>query len=99
MCWLERVPPTGSSQQIGEMLVAPIGYKGYDSHRLYRWVQRQKDRGEAEERKRLLYVACTRARQELHLLGTATQTAKSEIKPGDSKSLLATAWPALLQNS
>jgi ATP-dependent exoDNAse (exonuclease V) beta subunit len=47
-----------------------------------------------EERKRLLYVACTRARRELHLLGTAVASA-SGVRVQRSDSLLHTAWPAL----
>jgi ATP-dependent helicase/nuclease subunit A len=43
--------------------------------------------------KRLLYVACTRARRELHLLGTATMSA-SGLRGGDKKSLLEVGWPA-----
>jgi len=80
-----------------EMLVAPIGYRGDEKHPTYRWVQRQIRMRTDEELKRLLYVACTRARRSLHLLGTATMTA-SGLKPGDAKSLLATAWPALEQD-
>jgi ATP-dependent exoDNAse (exonuclease V) beta subunit len=87
---LERTDPSGGD----EMLVAPIGSKGGDKHPTYAWVQRQRDLRADEERKRLLYVACTRARQELHLLGTATMTA-SGLQPGDRKSLLNAAWPAL----
>jgi len=77
-----------------EMLVAPIGYRGDEKHPTYRWVQKQLSQRADEELKRLLYVACTRARKSLHLLGTAMITA-SGLKPGDPKSLLATAWPAL----
>jgi len=77
-----------------EMLVAPIGYRGDEKHPTYRWVQRQIRMRTDEELKRLLYVACTRARRSLHLLGTATMT-PSGLRPGDAKSLLATAWPAL----
>jgi ATP-dependent helicase/nuclease subunit A len=91
VCSLER---TNAVAGESEMLVAPIGYRGGDTHPTYRWVQRQKRRREDEELKRLLYVACTRARKSLHLLGTATMTA-SGLKPEDSKSLLGTAWPAL----
>lgn len=91
---LERTNPVTGDP---EMLVAPIGYRGGDKHPSYRWVQRQRSRREDEELKRLLYVACTRARRSLHLLGTATMTA-SGLKPGDAKSLLATAWPALRRN-
>ena len=77
-----------------EFLVAPIGAKGDDSDPLYRWVTVQRRIRVNEERKRLFYVACTRARTELHLFGTAT-VASSGLKPGDADSLLAAAWPAL----
>jgi ATP-dependent exoDNAse (exonuclease V) beta subunit len=87
---LEQTGPDGND----EMLVAPIGSKGGEKHPTYAWVQRQRDIRVDEERKRLLYVACTRARKELHLLGTATVTA-SGLQPGDRKSLLNAAWPAL----
>lgn len=80
-----------------EMLVAPIGYRGKDKHPTYAWVQRQRMLRSDEELKRLLYVACTRARKSLHLLGTAT-ICSSGLRPGDPKSLLATAWPALEQD-
>ena len=87
---LERTNAEGDS----ELLVAPIGFRGGEKHPTYAWVQKQRERRVDEERKRLLYVACTRARKELHLLGTATQT-KSGLTPGDSKSLLTVAWPAI----
>jgi ATP-dependent exoDNAse (exonuclease V) beta subunit len=87
---LERTNPTGGD----EMLVAPIGSKDDEKHPTYAWVQKQRSLRIDEERKRLLYVACTRARRELHLLGTATLSA-SGLEPGDSKSLLSAAWPAL----
>ena len=88
---LERTNPTTGEP---EMLVAPIGDRGGAKHPTYKWVRKQRSRREDEELKRLLYVACTRARKSLHLLGTATMTA-SGLKPGDAKSLLETAWPAL----
>jgi ATP-dependent helicase/nuclease subunit A len=87
---LERTDAEGAD----EMLVAPIGSKGGEKHPTYAWVQKQRELRADEERKRLLYVACTRARKELHLLGTATMNA-SGLQPGDSKSLLNAAWPAL----
>ncbi len=86
---LERTNAEGED----EMLVAPIGAKGGESHPTYKWVQKQRTERQNEEVKRLLYVACTRARRELHLLGTATMGA-SGLKSGDSKSLLDVGWPA-----
>ena len=92
LCSLERRNPFGPGQD--EFLVAPIGAKGDDSSPLYQWVRKQRSLRFDEERKRLFYVACTRARQELHLLGTAT-VSSSGLTPGSKNSLLATAWPAL----
>jgi ATP-dependent helicase/nuclease subunit A len=87
---LERTDAGGGD----EMLVAPIGSRGGEKHPTYAWVQKQRDLRVDEERKRLLYVACTRARKELHLLGTASITATG-LQPGDRMSLLSAAWPAL----
>jgi len=86
---LERTTENGQS----EMLVAPIGAKGDDKHATYRWVQRLRTARQEQEIKRLLYVACTRARRQLHLLGTATLT-QSDLKGGDKNSLLDVGWPA-----
>ncbi len=47
-----------------------------------------------EEHNAFFYVACTRARRELHLLGAAVFGA-SGLRPPNEESLLATAWPAL----
>lgn len=90
ICSLER---TNALTGEPEMLVAPIGHRGGDKHWTYAWVQRQRKRRADEELKRLLYVACTRARQSLHLLGTAT-LGKSGLRT-DARSLLGVGWPAL----
>jgi ATP-dependent helicase/nuclease subunit A len=100
ICWLQRpisfTPCEVSHHQPekDEILVAPVGPKGERSEPLYQWVRRQKSQREAEERKRLLYVACTRARRELHLFGTVTVSHAGPDEPR-AGSLLATAWPAL----
>ena len=93
ICMLERV--SIDSPSYDELLVAPIGSKGGARHPLYQWVQKQRTLREAEERKRILYVACTRARRELHLFGAAVVTGQGELQPGPQDSLLASAWPAL----
>jgi ATP-dependent exoDNAse (exonuclease V) beta subunit len=78
-----------------DFFVAPIGAKGSGTKDpLYAWVQKQRRLRYSEERKRLFYVACTRSRQELHLIGTAAYGEKGLRKP-TAGSLLATAWPAL----
>ncbi|MGB7190554.1 MAG: UvrD-helicase domain-containing protein [Acidobacteriaceae bacterium] len=89
ICSLERTNATRGS----EMLVAPIGNRGDEKHPTYAWVRRQLSRRADEELKRVLYVAATRARRSLHLLGTAIAT-KDGLK-ADSRSLLGVGWPAL----
>jgi ATP-dependent exoDNAse (exonuclease V) beta subunit len=93
ICMLERV--SLDNPDVDELLVAPIGSKGEETHPLYQWVRRQRQMREDEERKRIFYVACTRARRELHLFGTAVIGTKGSLDPGWQDSLLATAWPAL----
>ncbi|HUY81234.1 MAG TPA: UvrD-helicase domain-containing protein [Acidobacteriaceae bacterium] len=93
--WLERTnPATGKV----EMLAAPIGDRGDDTHATYAWVQRQRKQQMREELKRVLYVACTRARKSLHLMGTAEMTASGGLKLSSEDSLLRTAWPALKED-
>jgi len=93
ICMLERV--SVDDPDVDELLVAPIGSKGEDTHPLYQWVRKQRQMREDEERKRVFYVACTRTRRELHLFGTAVIGNRGSLEPGWPDSLLATAWPAL----
>jgi ATP-dependent helicase/nuclease subunit A len=94
--WLESsVTPGPGLESEDEVLVAPMGEKGAENGHLYKWVQRQKNKRETEERKRLFYVACTRAAQELHLFAAATMTARGLTPGNGTSSLLVTAWPAL----
>jgi ATP-dependent helicase/nuclease subunit A len=96
LLWLERATPHASStDEPTEILIAPIKQKGSDDEPLLQWVKRQIAARDAEERKRLLYVACTRARRELHLFGAVEVEEEKGIRPPKSGTLLATAWPAL----
>jgi ATP-dependent helicase/nuclease subunit A len=93
---LERVRPDAAEENEArdEVLVAPLGSRG-EQHRTYKWIQSTRSARQAGERKRLFYVACTRARRQLHLLGTAELSSSGELRPGAPESLLACAWPAL----
>ncbi len=53
---------------------------------------------DAYEQQRLLYVATTRAKRHLHLLGHATPNAKTGIPNATNGSLLASLWPAVKQH-
>ncbi len=97
--WLEQTRLVGESEQEEqEFVVAPIG-RNAEPGGIYQWINEQQSRREDDEARRLLYVATTRARSELHLLGTATmKVAKDgvpELGPGNRHTLLGIAWEAL----
>ena len=105
LSWLERgVAPDAdavdqeSACAVTEFLVAPLQPKGTESGSAKSLVNKARRERESQETRRLLYVAATRAREELHLF------ARSEFKTADDQSLalvppadglLATAWPGL----
>lgn len=104
LSWFERgLPPEDESAdpetagEITEFLVAPFQQKGADSGNAKKWVDRVRRDRESQEARRLLYVAATRAREELHLFArpsykTAGGGATELVQPRES--LLKTAWPA-----
>ena len=93
--WLEQTRLVGPEEEVAsEFVVAPIGRNGKPGD-IYAWIGELQGRREDDEAKRLFYVAATRARKELHLLGTAVTKVNNELSPGDRRSLLGIAWPAL----
>ena len=82
-----------SDAETAPIVLAPIAERGEGSKELNAWLRGLIKAREAAERKRLFYVACTRAREELHLFASPNMTTKREIRPAYG-SLLATAWPA-----
>jgi len=102
LSWLERgLPPEISALDAGEVtefLVAPIQTKGAERGRTQCWVESVRRLREIDEASRILYVAATRARDELHLFARPeykTEKDGSLTLAEPSNSLLATAWPAL----
>jgi ATP-dependent helicase/nuclease subunit A len=80
------------------LVFAPLTAAGADVDPIYRWAELL-ERGRTEqERARLLYVAATRAKRDLHLLGTVETRIKegiTEIKPPRRGSMLALLWDAV----
>ena len=94
--WLEFDGATGGDGGDGSasVVLAPIWEKGTDSDKLSRWLTGVRARREAAERKRVFYVATTRAREELHLFGAIALTVKGELARPRYDSLLGACWPA-----
>ncbi|MGH9666635.1 MAG: 3'-5' exonuclease, partial [Bryobacteraceae bacterium] len=92
--WLER--PSESSP--GELLLAPIPEAGTTDDPLSRYVKSVENRKEEYESARLLYVAATRARKQLHLLGHTTckrDQGRLALNRPEASSLLRRLWPAV----
>jgi ATP-dependent helicase/nuclease subunit A len=104
LSWLERgLPPEieanggDNSGEVTEFLIAPFSPKGSDRSEAKKWVDDLRRAREKQEERRLLYVAATRAREELHLFAqlswkTAKDGSPALVEPRDS--MLQAAWPA-----
>ncbi len=99
LTWLERgLPDSDDSAAVTEFLIAPFQPKGADRGKTKEWVDQVYREREHQEIRRILYVAATRAREELHFF------IRPEYKAGaggelilcePSESLLSAAWPSL----
>jgi ATP-dependent exoDNAse (exonuclease V) beta subunit len=98
LSWLERgLARPNESGEITEFLVAPFQQKGKDRGEAKAWVDRVYRERERQEDRRILYVAATRAREELHFFAHPAYEEENGtlVLVPPSESLLATAWPAL----
>jgi ATP-dependent helicase/nuclease subunit A len=75
-----------------DLLLAPIEEKGGETSALYEFLSDLNKEKEDYESLRLLYVAATRAKSQLHLFGHLEISKEGEWKP-HSKSLLNKLWP------
>jgi ATP-dependent exoDNAse (exonuclease V) beta subunit len=97
LVWHEEPDPqTGDAQ----LMIAPIREAGADdgADATYAYVQAQEKARQREEDARLLYVAATRAKRSLHLIGATKVKLEKGVEtasPPPAASLLATLWPAV----
>ena len=89
--WLE-LPGEGAEP---ELLLAPFSAAGSrDERSLAKYIQRLRRQRTRLERARLLYVAATRARRELHWFGTAPVDNAGELAPR-ADTALGLLWPTI----
>ncbi len=99
LSWLERgLAEPDESGEIAEFLIAPFQPKGAERSSAKAWVDDAIRAREQQEMRRILYVAATRAREELHFFARPAYKTEPDgsltlVEPRNS--LLATAWPAL----
>ncbi len=76
------------------LLLAPIEETGTDPSLLYRYIKKINSQKDLSEAARLLYVATTRAKCQLHLFGHIPESTKGDILPA-AGSPLGLMWPYL----
>ncbi len=80
------------------LILGPISHKGSEQRDPVSQFLAARERIRAEqESHRLLYVALTRARQELHLFAELSITQDKGLREPDGRSLLSRVWPVLVQ--
>ncbi len=96
--------PRGDDQRLllwlehrGELLLAPIAESGGDKDPIYGYLASIERRKSDQETARLLYVAATRARRGLHLLGAAKVKEDGTIGEPESRSFLKLLWPMVAE--
>jgi ATP-dependent exoDNAse (exonuclease V) beta subunit len=79
----------------GELLLAPISESGRGDDPIYEYLAKIEARKAEQEVARLLYVAATRARRNLHLLGSVKVKDDGAIGEPKSNSFLKLLWKAV----
>ncbi|HEX4944606.1 MAG TPA: UvrD-helicase domain-containing protein [Usitatibacteraceae bacterium] len=93
--WMER-PRAGRGGGQTDLLLAPVNAAGSDRDSIHEYIRALDKRKGDLENGRLLYVAATRAKRRLHLLGDAKLGDASDpaaLKGPRKGSLLAKLWP------
>lgn len=100
--WLESPRAEPARARAGgdsDLLLAPIQETGAQADPIYAWLEAFDRRKARHEDERLLYVAATRARRRLYLLGATglaqDATGGSVPRPPAEGTLLARIWPVL----
>ncbi len=95
--WMEQ--PNRVTPDSTDLLLAPIHETGADRDPIYAWLEKLDAEKESFEDERLLYVAVTRAKQRLHLLGDIGLASDREgvigIRSPGKKTLLGKLWPVV----
>jgi len=103
--WMEQprvLPHHAPGENLGvrgetDLLLAPIQETGADDDPIHGWLRKLDAEKERLEAGRLLYVAATRARERLHLLGEARIATDEDgvprVKAPGERTLLSRLWP------
>ena len=91
LSWTDLPDEHGNERKV----ISPVGPRvEVENDPVHRFIEQSETAKERHEQARLLYVACTRARKSLHLLGHTLVSADA-CKPPSKNSLLRMLWPAV----
>lgn len=93
LLWMERQREDKSSA----LILAPVHATGQETDSIYHYIKMQQAIKNEYEKSRLLYVAATRAKKQLHLFFNLKTDEKNSVKPA-AGSLLDKLWPAIKNN-
>ena len=93
LSWFDVPNAEGEERKV----ISPVGPRAeLSTDPVHRFIELREAAKDRHEQARLLYVACTRARQSLHLIGHTAVTPDGETyKPPAKRSLLQLLWSAL----
>ena len=90
LLWSENPYPSGS-----DLLLAPVKASHEDTSSIYNFINSLEKQKQRHEEGRLLYVAATRARKQLHLIGSVETDKNGELSKPPDNTLLGQLWPAV----
>ncbi|HTU50909.1 MAG TPA: UvrD-helicase domain-containing protein [Acidobacteriaceae bacterium] len=99
--WVEQVLADADEEDgdvVSRVLLAPIKHSSEEEEAINKWIRDASAERDREELKRLLYVGCTRARQEVHLFGQCQEGKNGQLGNVRRQTLLHTAWPVAEAN-
>ncbi len=93
LSWFDLPVRHGAERKV----ISPVGPRAeVENDPVHRYIELAESQKDRHEQARLLYVACTRAKKSLHLMGnTAVAPDGDACKPARSDSLLHLLWPAV----
>ncbi len=94
LLWQERINHSGEKQ----LLLGSLAPTGKDEDSLYTFMRREQEKQQAFESTRLLYVGCTRAIKQLHLLACINNK-EEELQAPAKNSLLHGIWPLVKEQA
>ena len=94
LSWFDMPDEHGDEEKI----ISPVGRRSeLENDPIHRYIELRENQKDHYEHGRLLYVACTRARKTLHLVGHTGVSADGEsMRPPQAQSLLRLLWPAVV---